>query len=89
MTLDNQRTAHFFCPHGNAVDHAYRLKKRQYLEDNLADASSDASQDPDMRFHYGHLKVFPELPGWLCRLYDGILDANTSHDSLFNKEVMM
>ena len=64
------------------LEDAYRLKERRYREDDFVNAFADASQDPDMRFHYGHLAEFPELLDWLCRLYDDIFDANMSHNDL-------
>lgn len=64
------------------LEDAYRLKERRYREDDFVNAFADASQDPDMRFHYGHLAEFPELLEWLCRLYDDIFDANMSHNDL-------
>ncbi len=64
------------------LEDAYRLKERRYREDDFVNAFADAAQEPDMRFHYGHLAEFPELLDWLCRLYDDIFDANTSHNDL-------
>ena len=34
------------------------------------------------RFHSGHLEEFPELSDWLCAYFDGIYDANMSHNDL-------
>ena len=70
----NGQTSSFLLTETELED-AYRLKERRYREDDFVNAFADASQDPDMRFHYGHLAEFPELLDWLCRLYDDIFDG--------------
>lgn len=77
----NGKTCSFLLTETELED-AYRLKERRYREDDFVNAFADASQDPDMRFHYGHLAEFPELLDWLCRIYDDIYDANISHNDL-------
>ena len=47
---------------------AYRIMERRYLDEDFANALADAAQDPDTRFHSGHLEEFPELSDWLCML---------------------
>lgn len=61
---------------------AYRIMERRYLEEDFANAIADASQDPSMRFHTGHLDEFPELLIWLCKHYDKFFDANMAHSEL-------
>ena len=61
---------------------AYRIMDRRYLDEDFANALADAAQDPDIRFHSGHLEEFPELSDWLCTYFDVIYDANTSHNDL-------
>ena len=61
---------------------AYRIMERRYLDEDFANALADAAQDPDTRFHSGHLEEFPELSDWLCAYFDGIYDANMSHNDL-------
>lgn len=64
------------------LEKAYRIKERRYLDEDFANALADAAQDPDIRFHTGHLEEFPELTGWLCVCFDDFNDANLSHNDL-------
>lgn len=64
------------------LEKAYRIKERRYLDEDFANALADAAQDPDTRFHTGHLEEFPELVNWLCICFDDICDANISHNDL-------
>ena len=61
------------------LEKAYRIMERRYLDEDFANALADAVQNPDTRFHSGHLEEFPELSDWLCAYFDGIYDANMSH----------
>lgn len=64
------------------LEKAYRIKERRYLDEDFANALADAAQDPDIRFHTGHLEEFPELTDWLCVCFDDFNDANLSHNDL-------
>lgn len=64
------------------LERAYRIMERRYLDEDFANALADAAQDPDMRFHAGHLAEFPELTSWLCACFDDFYDANMSHNDL-------
>lgn len=64
------------------LEKAYRIMERRYLDEDFANALADAAQDPDTRFHSGHLEEFPELSDWLCTYFDVIYDANMSHNDL-------
>ena len=64
------------------LEKAYRIKERRYLDEDFANALADAAQDPDTRFHTGHLEEFPELTDWLCKCFDNFYDANISHNDL-------
>lgn len=64
------------------LEKAYRIMERRYLDEDFANALADAAQDPDMRFHAGHLAEFPELTSWLCACFDDFYDANMSHNDL-------
>lgn len=64
------------------LEKAYRIMERRYLDEDFANALADAAQELDTRFHSGHLEEFPELSDWLCAYYDGIFDANMSHNDL-------
>ncbi len=64
------------------LEKAYRIKEKRYLDEDFANALADAAQDPDMRFHAGHLAEFPELTSWLCACFDDFYDANMSHNDL-------
>lgn len=64
------------------LEKAYWIKERRYLDEDFANALADAAQDPDTRFHTGHLEEFPELTGWLCKCFDDFYDANLSHNDL-------
>lgn len=64
------------------LEKAYRIKERRYLDEDFANTLADAAQDPDTRFHTGHLEEFPELTGWLCKCFDDFYDANISHNDL-------
>lgn len=64
------------------LEAAYRLKQRRYLDEDFAIALADASQNPDCRFHCGHLEEFPELTAWLCECFDHFYDANIAHNDL-------
>lgn len=64
------------------LEKAYRIMERRYLDEDFANALADAAQDPDTRFHSGHLEEFPELSDWLCARFDEFYDANMSHNDL-------
>lgn len=64
------------------LEKAYRIMERRYLDEDFANALTDAAQDPDTRFHSGHLEEFPELSDWLCARFDESYDANMSHNDL-------
>lgn len=64
------------------LEKAYRIMERRYLDEDFANALADAAQDPDIRFHTGHLEEFPELTSWLCACFDDSYDANMSHNDL-------
>ena len=64
------------------LEKAYRIMERRYLDEDFANALADAAQDPDMRFHAGHLEEFPELTDWLRKCFDDFYDANMSHNDL-------
>ncbi|MCM1188554.1 MAG: hypothetical protein NC541_04565 [bacterium] len=64
------------------LEKAYRIMERRYLDEDFANALADAMQNPDTRFHSGHLEEFPELSDWLCTYFDDIYDANMGHNDL-------
>ena len=64
------------------LEKAYRIMERRYLDEDFANTLADAAQDPDTRFHSGHLEEFPELSDWLCTYFDAIYDANMGHNDL-------
>jgi len=64
------------------LEQAYRIKQRQYLDEDFANTLADHSQNPECRFHTGHLEEFPELTAWLCEHYDYFFDANIAHNDL-------
>lgn len=64
------------------LEKAYRIMERRYLDEDFANALADAAQDPDTRFHSGHLEEFPELSDWLCMCFDDFYDANMGHNDL-------
>lgn len=39
------------------LEKAYRIMERRYLDEDFANALADAAQDPDTRFHTGHLGI--------------------------------
>ena len=41
------------------LEQAYRIKERHYLEEDFANVLADTAQNPDTRFHSGHLEEFP------------------------------
>ena len=61
---------------------AYRIKQRQYMDEDFANALSDNAQDPNTRFHVGNLEEFPELTTWLYEHFDHLFDANMAHNDL-------
>ena len=64
------------------LERAYRIMERRYLDEDFANTLADAAQDPETRFHSGHLADFPELSDWLCMYFDDIYDANMGHNDL-------
>lgn len=64
------------------LEQAYRIKERRYLDEDFANALAYAAQNPDIRFHTGHLEEFPELTDWLCECFDHFYDANMSHNDM-------
>ncbi len=58
------------------LEKAYRIMERRYLDEDFANTLADDAQNPDTRFHSGHLEEFPELSDWLCVYFDAIYDAN-------------
>ena len=64
------------------LEKAYRIKEKRYLDEDFANALANAAQDPDTRFHTGHLEEFPELTDWLCVCFEDFYDANISHNDL-------
>ena len=64
------------------LEKAYRIMERRYLDEDFANTLADGAQDPDTRFHSGHLEEFPELSDWLCMYFDAIYDANMGHNDL-------
>ena len=43
------------------LEQAYRIKERHYLEEDFANVLADTTQNPDTRFHSGHLEEFPHV----------------------------
>ena len=78
--IDNRKTTVTLTD--DELEKAYRIMERRYLDEDFANALADAAQDPDTRFHSGHLEEFPELSDWLCAYFDDIYDANMSHNDL-------
>lgn len=78
--IDNRKTTVTLTD--DELEKAYRIMERRYLDEDFANALADAAQDPDTRFHSGHLEEFPELSDWLCTYFDAIYDANMSHNDL-------
>ncbi len=64
------------------LEKAYRIMERRYLDEDFANALADTAQNPNTRFHSGHLEEFPELLDWLCVYFDTIYDANMGHNDL-------
>lgn len=64
------------------LEQAHRIKERFYLDEDFSNALADAAQNPNTRFHIGHLEEFPELTDWLCECFDHFYDANISHNDL-------
>ena len=73
---------YFFILSEEELELAYRIRQRQYLDEDFANALADHSQDPSCRFHTGHLEEFPELTAWLCEHFDHFFDANMPHNDL-------
>ena len=69
------------------LEQAYRIKERHYLEEDFANVLADTAQNPDTRFHSGHLEEFPELTDWLCECFDHFYDANISYNDLMELTV--
>ena len=69
------------------LEQAYRIKERHYLEEDFANVLADTTQNPDTRFHSGHLEEFPELTDWLCECFDHFYDANISYNDLMELTV--
>lgn len=79
-TIGNQKTTITLTE--SELEKAYRIMERRYLDEDFANALAGAAQDPDTRFHAGHLEEFPELTNWLCLCFDDFYDANLSHNDL-------
>ncbi len=79
-TIENKKTTITLTE--DELEKAYRIMERRYLDEDFANALADAAQDPDTRFHSGHLEEFPELSEWLCAYFDDIYDANMGHNDL-------
>ncbi len=79
-TIDNRKITATLTD--DELEKAYRIMERRYLDEDFANALADAAQDPDTRFHSGHLEEFPELSDWLCAYFDAIYDANMGHNDL-------
>ena len=79
-TIDNRKITVTLTD--DELEKAYRIMERRYLDEDFANALADAAQDPDTRFHSGHLEEFPELSDWLCAYFDAIYDANMGHNDL-------
>ncbi len=79
-TIENKKTTITLTE--DEMEKAYRIMERRYLDEDFANALADAAQDPDTRFHSGHLEEFPELSDWLCAYFDDIYDANMGHNDL-------
>lgn len=61
------------------LEQAYRIKEKRYRDEDFANLMA---QNPDSKFHSGHLEEFPELTYWLCECFDSFFDANMSHNDL-------
>ncbi len=79
-TIENKKTTITLTE--DELEKAYRIMERRYLDEDFANALADAAQNPDTRFHSGHLEEFPELSDWLCVYFDAIYDANMGHNDL-------
>ena len=79
-TIDNRKITATLTD--DELEKAYRIMERRYLDEDFANTLADAAQDPDTRFHSGHLEEFPELSDWLCAYFDAIYDANMGHNDL-------
>ncbi len=64
------------------LEKAYRIMEQRYLDEDFANTLTDSAQDPNTRFHSGHLGEFPELSDWLCVNFDAFYDANMGHNDL-------
>ena len=78
--IDNRKTTVTLTD--DELEKAYRIMERRYLDEDFANALADAVQNPDTRFHSGHLEEFPELSELLCAYFDAIYDASLSHNDL-------
>ncbi len=56
-TIDNKKFTATLTD--DELEKAYRIIERRYLDEDFANALADAAQDPDTRFHSGHLEEFP------------------------------
>lgn len=79
-TIENKKTTITLTE--DELEKAYRIMEQRYLDEDFANALADAAQNPDTRFHSGHLEEFPELSEWLCVYFDDIYDANMGHNDL-------
>lgn len=77
----NQQVCQFFLTEVE-LEAAYRLMQRRYLDEDFANTLCNEAQNPDCRFHTGHLEEFPELTTWLCEYFDHFFDANMAHNDL-------
>ena len=80
--IDNRKTTVTLTD--DELEKAYRIMERRYLDEDFANALADAAQNPDTRFHSGHLEEFPELSDWLCAYFDDIYDGPLSLKHLHN-----
>lgn len=61
---------------------AYRMKQREYLSQDFANALEEKAEEANCRFHFWNLEEYPELTTWLYRQFNRFFDANMAHNDL-------
>lgn len=64
------------------LEDAYRIRQKEYLEEDFANSMPDPVKEEGQRFNSGHLEEFPELMDWIYIVYDKVFDAEIGDSDL-------
>lgn len=78
--VDGRTVVFVLTPH--ELETAYRIRQKEYLEEDFANSMPEPVKAEGQRFNSGHLEEFPELMDWIYAAYVKLFDSEMGDSDL-------